>query len=61
MNELLCVPCQADGQRHGEDRWRLAVYVLDGESVCDQHAKAMIKVIAERMAGDEHRDDKGQG
>ena len=61
MNELLCVLCQASGQRHGEDRWRLAVYVLDGQSVCDQHAKPMIGVLSERIAGDEHGDDQGQG
>ena len=48
MSELLCVDCQADGMRAGEDRWRLAVYVIDGRSVCQDHGRKMIKVISER-------------
>ena len=48
MNELLCVPCQVSGVRAGEDRWRLAVYLIDGESVCQDHARLMIRVLAGR-------------
>ena len=48
MSELLCVLCQIDGMRAGEDRWRLAVYVIDGQSVCQDHGRKMIKVISER-------------
>ena len=46
MSELLCLPCQVSGVRAGEDRWRLAVYLIDGMSVCGDHAKPMIKVLA---------------
>ena len=52
MSELLCVPCQVSGVRQGEDRWRLAVFLIDGTSVCQDHARAMIRVLAGRSAGE---------
>lgn len=57
MNELLCVPCQASGVRSGEDRWRLAVFLIDGQSVCQDHAKGMIRVLAERSPVSEQSPD----
>ena len=59
MSELLCVPCQVSGVRAGEDRWRLAAYVIDGESMCQDHAKAMISLLAGRSDG-EPGNDAGQ-
>ena len=52
MSELLCVDCEADGVRAGEDRWRLAVYIIDGRSVCRNHGRKMIKVIAALRLGE---------
>ena len=62
MNELLCVPCQASGERSGEDRWRLAVFLIDGMSVCQDHAKQMIALMAAgpRGARGEQGDDRSQ-
>ena len=52
VSELLCVPCQVSGIRAGEDRWRLAAYVIGGESMCQDHAKAMISLLAGRSEGE---------
>ena len=38
-----------------------ATMVIDGRSVCDDHGRPMIKVIAGRMIRDEPSDDAGQG
>jgi hypothetical protein len=57
---LWCVTCLAAcwaGPRHVSE----ATMVLDGRSVCDDHGRPMIKVIAERMISDEPGNDAGQG
>ena len=56
VSELLCVPCQVSGVRAGEDRWRLAAYVIDGESMCQDHAKAMISLLAGRSESEPGND-----
>ena len=57
---LWCADCWALARTAGTGRYRLACVVLDGRSLCDEHAAPMIKVLAERSPG-EHGDDEGQG
>jgi hypothetical protein len=48
---LYCVVCLAlawNGPRHVAE----SAVVLDGRSLCDDHARPMIKVISERMTGE---------
>jgi hypothetical protein len=58
---LLCADCYARVIRDGQGHISPAATVLDGRALCESHALPMIKLIAERMTANEHRDDPGQG